>query len=222
MLSLYRKGWVDELKVAIVGGTGDLGEGLAVRLSSHCEVLIGSRDTAKAERAAAEVKGIAGGTVSGHSNADAVSMCDVAILAIPDLPTTQMLAELAQPLRGKLVISPIVPMTFQDGLFSYTLSEGSAAEKVASALQSRVVSAFHTVPAERLLKLEDVLGLDVLIAADSLESYSEAAELVSKIRGLRPLSAGPLKVSRMIESMTPLLLNIGRFSKLRSPSIRVV
>ena len=196
--------------------------GLAVRLSKHYAVLIGSREEARAHKSAEQVKGISGGSVLGCTNGDAAGACEVAILAIPDLPTPEMLRELAPSLRGKLVISPIVPMKFHDGVFSYTLREGSAAEKVASALQARVASALHTVPAEKLLKLDQALELDVLVAADSRETFVETAELVSKIERLRPLHAGPLGVSRMVESITPLLLNVGRFNKIRSPSIRIV
>jgi NADPH-dependent F420 reductase len=211
------------LKIAIIGGTGDLGMGLAVRLSNHDDVLIGSRDQAKAEKAAEQARSISGGeSISGRSNADAARACDAAILAIPDLPTDETLRDLAPLLNGKLVISPIVPMRFQDGLFRYTMPEGSAAEKVASVLRTRVAAALHTVPAERLLKHDMVLELDVPVAAETREIFVETAELISKISSLRPLYAGPLSVSRMLESMTPLLLNIGRFSKIRSPSIKIV
>jgi NADPH-dependent F420 reductase len=210
------------MKVAIIGGTGDLGMGLGVRLSNQDDVLIGSRDEAKAKKAAEQVKSISGGSVTGHSNPDAAAACDAAILTIPDLPSDEMLRDLAPLLSGKLVISPIVPMRFQDGLFCYTMREDSAAEKVASVLQTRVASALHTVPAEKLLKHDLVLELDVLVAADTRETFAETGELISKISALRPLYAGPLRVSRMVESMTPLLLNIGRFSKIRSPSIKIV
>jgi NADPH-dependent F420 reductase len=221
-VSLLRRNSVSKTKLAIIGGTGDLGMGLAVRLSKHYEVLIGSREEAKAQKSAEQVRVISGGSVLGCTNDDAAGACDVGILAIPDLPTTEMLRDLAPSLRGKLVISPIVPMKFQDGVFSYTLREGSAAEKVASAIEARVASALHTIPAEKLLKHDQALELDVLVAADSRETFMEAAELISKIERLRPLHAGPLGVSRMVESMTPLLLNVGRFSKIRSPSIRIV
>ena len=213
---------MSKTKLAILGGTGDLGMGLAVRLSKHYDVLIGSREEVKAQKSAERAKGISGGSVLGCTNSDAAGACEAAILAIPDLPTTELLRDLAPSLRGKLVISPIVPMKFQDGVFSYTLKEGSAAEKVALALEARVASALHTVPADKLLRENQALELDVLVAADRRETFVEAADLISKIERLRPLHAGPLVVSRMVESITPLLLNVGRFSKIRSPSIRIV
>jgi len=210
------------LRIALIGGTGDLGMGLAARLSLRYDILIGSRDPAKAERAATEARGLAGGSVVGYSNADAAAKCDTAILSIPDLPKGGLLKDLATPLTGKLVISPIVPMKFEGGRFSYSLREGSAAEEVASSLNSNVVAALHTVPAKKLLRRDERLEIDVLVAAENEETYAKTAEIVSAIDHLRPLYAGPLSVSRLIESMTPLLLNVERFSKVRSPSIKIV
>jgi NADPH-dependent F420 reductase len=210
------------MRIAIIGGTGDLGMGLAVRLSAHYDILIGSRDPARAENAAGQAKGLSGGSVMGYSNADASARCDSAILAIPDLPEDGLLKDLAAPLAGKLVISPIVPMKFEGGHFSYSLREGSAAEKVALSLRSNVVAALHTVPAKKLLKRDERLDIDVLVAAENEEMFAQAAEIISSIDHLRPLYAGPLSVSRLIESMTPLLVNVERFSKMRWPSIRIV
>jgi len=210
------------MRLAIIGGTGDLGLGLAARLSQHFDVLIGSRDAARAENAAGQARTLSGGSVVGCSNNEAANKCDSAILAIPDLPEDGFLRELAAPLTGKLVISPIVPMKFEGSHFSYSLPEGSAAEKVALSLKSNVASALHTVPAKKLLKIDESLEFDVLVAAENREIFAQASEIISSIRHLRPLYAGPLSVSRLIESITPLLLNAERFNKLRWPSIRIV
>jgi NADPH-dependent F420 reductase len=113
-------------------------------------------------------------------------------------------------------------MTFEDGVFAYDLREGSAAEKIAGAIESRVVAAFHTVPAEKLLSMDEVLDYDVLVAADSRADYSEVAVIISSIEKLRPLYCGGLRNSRTIESLTPLLLNVGRQNEMKSPSVKVV
>ena len=113
-------------------------------------------------------------------------------------------------------------MTFRDGSFFPTLESGSAAEKVAAALGTRVASAFHTVPAARLLDVGSELDYDVLVTAETRAVYSEAAALVSSIEGLRPLYAGALRNSRMVEGITPTLLNVGKLNKMRSPSIKIV
>jgi predicted dinucleotide-binding enzyme len=123
----------------------------------------------------------------------------------------------------KLVISPIVPMVVTNGVFSLLPSPESAAERVAGALPgSRVAGAFHTVPAPRLAQLGEELAYDVLVTADSREVYNEVAPVVSSVAKLRPLYAGPLSVTRLVEGFTPAILNASRLNKLRSPSIRLV
>jgi 8-hydroxy-5-deazaflavin:NADPH oxidoreductase len=209
-------------KVAVVGGTGDLGLGLASRLARSYEVIIGSRDASRAAEAASKVSTLSGVAVTGTTNAQATALADVAILAIPDLPSDEALLSLKPNLAGKLVISPIVPMEFRGGLFFPLLASGSAAEKVASILQTRVAGAFHNVPAARLMEVDKVLDYDVLVAAETREIFAEASEIVSSIARLRPLYSGPLLSSRTMELLTPTLLNVGKLNKLRTPSVKVV
>jgi 8-hydroxy-5-deazaflavin:NADPH oxidoreductase len=209
-------------KIAIVGGTGDLGLGLAARLARNHSVTIGSRDASRASEAAARASSLSGAKVVGKANEEATRECEIAILAIPDLPSDDMLLSLKPNLTGKLVISPIVPMEFKGGFFSYTLHSGSATEKVASILNTRVAGAFHNVPAAKLLQVEQELEYDVVVTAESREVYEEAARVVSGTSRLRPLYGGPLSESRIIEAMTPVLLNVGKLNKIRTPSIRVV
>jgi NADPH-dependent F420 reductase len=212
-----------ETSVAVIGGTGDLGFGLAVRLAKAYHVTIGSRDLARAADAAAKASAVAQAHVEGKTNNDAVRGCEIAILAIPDLPQDDLLSSLAKDLKDKLVISPIVSMVFKDGTFSLSLSGDSAAERVAMALPaSRVAGAFHTVPATRLAQLGEELAYDVLVTADSREVYEQAARVVSSIGKLRPFYAGPLMATRLVEAITPALLNVSRLNKVRSPSIRLV
>jgi 8-hydroxy-5-deazaflavin:NADPH oxidoreductase len=209
-------------KIALVGGTGELGMGLACRLAASYEVLIGSRDASRAAEAAAKVTDLAGVMVTGRTNAEATTAADAAILAIPDLPSSDALLALKPNLTGKLVVSPIVPMEFRDGLFFPKPSKISAAETVESILQTRVAAAFHNVPAERLVEPRTVLDYDVMVAAETRETFNEAAGIVSSIPRLRPLYAGPLSNSRTLESLTPTLLSVGRLNKIRSPSIKIV
>ena len=207
----------------MIGGTGELGRGLATRFSGpENQIAIGSRDPAKARDAASRVVVAPGGTVEGRGNEDAASWCEVAVLTIPDLPSDETLLSLKSSLAGKLVISPIVPMKFIDGLFFPALSSESAAERVASVLQTKVAAAFHTLSGPRLLRPNKALNSDVLVAADSVEIYSEVAAIVSKVNGLRPLYAGPLRNARMLEMLTPMLLNVGKLNKILSPSIKVL
>jgi hypothetical protein len=209
-------------KIAVVGGTGDLGLGLASRLAGSFEIVIGSRDATKAAEAATKASIRSATTVTGATNVEATQIADAAILAIPDLPSDEMLLSLKPSLQGKLVISPIVPMVFRDGFFYPTLDSGSAAEKVASVLQTRVAAAFHNVPAARLMDADMPLDYDVLVAAETRDVFAEASEIVSKIRGLRPLYAGTLHNARTLEILTPTLLNVGKLNKIRFPSLKVV
>jgi 8-hydroxy-5-deazaflavin:NADPH oxidoreductase len=209
-------------RIAVVGGTGDLGLGLAVRLARSYEVTIGSRDASRAVEAASKASELAGIRVLGEENGTAARGSEISILAIPNLPSDEVLTSLKPDLAGKLVLSPIVPMEVRDGLFAPSLESGSAAERVASLLGTRVAGAFHTVPAVRLLEVDTELDYDVLVTAETREVFAEAAEVVSSIARLRPLYAGPLRNSRMVEGITPTLLNVGKLNKIKSPSIRVV
>jgi 8-hydroxy-5-deazaflavin:NADPH oxidoreductase len=210
-------------RIAVIGGAGDLGFGLAVRLAKAYSVTIGSRNLARAGDSAAKASTVARMRVEGKTNGEAASACDIAILAVPDLPPADLLSSLAEPLKDKLVISPIVPMLFKDGIFSLSISGDSAAERVARALpRSHVAGAFHTVPAPRLAQLGEELDYDVLVTADSRDVYEQAARVVSSVGRLRPFYAGPLTVSRLVEAITPALLNVSKLNKLRSPSIRLV
>lgn len=208
--------------IAVIGGTGDLGLGLAVRLARSYRVTIGSREASRATGAAARASGLSGRTIQGEENILAARRAEISVLAIPDLPSDELLLALKPELAGKLVISPIVPMIVRDGVFVYSLESGSAAEKVSSVLGTRVAGAFHTVPAERLLKVDQKLDCDVPVTAESREVYNEAAEVVLSVDGLRPLYAGPLKNSRAVEGITPMILNLGKYNRIRSPSIKVV
>ena len=209
-------------RIAIVGGTGDLGLGLAARLARSYEVTIGSRDASRALEAASKASRLSGARVLGSENGEAARSAEVSILAIPNLPSDDVLTSLKPDLAGKLVISPIVPMELRDGLFAPSLEFGSAAEKVASLLGTKVAGAFHTVPAARLLETDRELDYDVLVTAESKETYAEAAEIVSSVARLRPLYAGPLRNSRMVEGITPALLNVGKLNRIRHPSLKVV
>lgn len=203
------------MKIAIVGGTGKLGTGLAAQLSKKHEVYIGSRDEAKAE-AAAKSAGVKGG----ESHAVA-GICEAAILTIP-YEAVGPLVSFERELAGKLVISPVVPMRREGGTFYYIEGQDSAAQQVASALRrSRVAGALHTLPA-RFLKHPEMLDADVPVAADDKKTYAETAEIVRSIGGLRPLYCGPLSSASSIERLTPLLLNLASLNSLKTPSVKFV
>jgi 8-hydroxy-5-deazaflavin:NADPH oxidoreductase len=204
------------LKVAIIGGTGRLGMRLAAQLSKKLEVQIGSRERAKAEKAAAGIPG-----VIGAEELTVASNCDAAVLAIP-YQAVAGLGALEAALADKLVISPVVPVKEVDGTFYYGLETGSAAEEVAARLgRSRVAAALHTVPSRFLVKgAKEVI--DIPVAADDRRTFEEAVTIISCLDGVRPLYVGPLKVASTIERLTPLLLNLAKLNGLKTPSVRFV
>ena len=127
--------------------------------------------------------------------------------------------------NSQLVISPVVPMTYNGKFFQYQPpSEGSAALQVRSLLPQgvKVVSAFHTICAAALQDINRVMKADVFICGDDAQAIDIAAQLAGEIKSLRPLNAGPLAVSPMVESLTPFLLNVARKNKIKDAGITVV
>ncbi len=211
------------MQIAVIGGTGTLGKALALRLAAANQVLIGSRSKEKGESAAAELKAASGVDIQGGSNEDIANFCDEAILAIPSLDDRGLLEALMVPLGKKIVISPMVPMSFESGFLVYSKPTGSAAEDVATILKdSKVVAAFHHVPALTMANKERELDFDVLVACDNRADYDEASAIVRTIKGLRPLYAGPLSVSRALEQLTPVLINTAKLNSLRRLSVKFV
>jgi NADPH-dependent F420 reductase len=192
------------MKIAIIGGTGSMGGGLGKQLAKSYEVIIGSRDPAKAKAAAAAIKGARGADYS-----TAARECDSAIVAIP-FSAIDSVSFLAKELSGKLVISVINPMKFETGIASYGLESGSAAEMLAARLPgSRVATAFNNITAG-FFKKPERSRVDVVVAADSKETFDETARIVKSIPNLRPLYAGPLSEAQTIERITPLMLNLAK------------
>jgi hypothetical protein len=204
------------MKAAVIGGTGDMGRALARQLSKNNEVIIGSRDPVRALAAAEGIRGAVGMDYHGASKA-----ADVIIFAIPYLAIGSA-SELASDLSGKLVISMINPMKQQGGLLQYAPGGVSAAEELARLLPgSRVATAFNNVPAG-FLQRDVVPQVDILVAADSKETYEKTAELVRGIEGMRPLYVGPLSQARIVEGITPLVLNLARLNGTGSLTTRFV
>jgi NADPH-dependent F420 reductase len=229
------------LRLGIIGGTGRMGRGLALRLVKNHAVVIGSRSSDKAEKTAEELNAIARGFyknkmegyIKGSSNADAIKHSETVIVTIPPkftLPVIKQFKEYFLP--EQIVVSTVVSMKKRKGIFWYTpLSrKGNAGEETKSAAEltqeiirpTHVVSAFHTVPAAYLSSLDEVLNVDVFVAGNDDSAINEVSKLICDIPNFRPLKIGPLENSRLIESMVPLLLNAATLNNLEEPSIRVV
>jgi hypothetical protein len=215
------------MKIALVGGTGDIGTGFAVRWGQKHEIIIGSRNVDKARESAAAVLQLLGevGNVQGTDNASAIAAADVVVLCVPYEHLASVTTGLLDSYKSQLVISPVVPMIYNGKFFQYNPpSEGSAALQARSLLPKgvRVVSAFHTICAAALQDIDRVMTADAFICGDDAEGIDITAQLAGEIKSLRPLNAGPLAVSSMVESLTPFLLNVARKNKIKDAGIAVV
>jgi hypothetical protein len=214
------------VKVGIVGGTGDIGEGIAMRLSSGHEVIIGSREEERAEYTseccfkALEARGLPC-TCSGHTNQEAVDMGDIVILAIPFKHVEPTLASLTG-LGEKIVVSPVNPMEKREFFVFTPPPEGSAALLIKKLLPpgTQLCTAFNTVAANKWKALDEKLDLAVPVCGDDPAPKSRVLGLVNSIPGIKAYDAGPLAVSCMVECLTPLLLNIARYNKMRDVGIQ--
>jgi NADPH-dependent F420 reductase len=214
------------VKVGIIGGTGDIGEGIAMRLSSVHDVSIGSREEEKAVTTseccyAAVTKMGLSCSVSGCTNQEAVNRSEIIILAIHFRHIEPTLASLSH-LDEKIIVSPINPMEKKD-FFVYTPPpEGSAALLVKKLLPpgTRICTGFNTVAANKWRLFSENLDLAIPVCGDDPEAKAKVLELVRSIPGVKGYDAGPLAASCMVECLTPLLLNIARFNKMRDVGIQ--
>jgi 8-hydroxy-5-deazaflavin:NADPH oxidoreductase len=201
---------VDGLVIAILGGTGEQGRGLARRfaMAGH-QVIIGSRSHDRAHAIAREV----GHGVRGLANRDAAREADLVIAAVPWEGHGELLAGLAAELAGKIVVDCVNPLGFdQRGAYPLPVAEGSAAGQAAALLPgSRVVAAFHHVSAVLLLDSEvESLDQDVLVLGDDRHATDLVQALAARIPGVRGIYAGRLRNAGQIEALTANLVSINR------------
>jgi hypothetical protein len=213
------------MKIALVGGTGDIGQGFALRWAPAHEIIIGSRKADKAIEAAKELSSKSGGKIWGTDNGAAIAAAEVVVLCVPYEHLVSVTSDLKDSYASQVVISPVVPMVYSGKYFDFRPpAERSAAAQARSLLPAtvRLVSAFHTICAAALQDKERALQGDVLICGDDKEAKDLVAGLVREVKSLRPLDAGPIDVSGQVESLTPMLLNVARRNKLKDAGIRII
>jgi 8-hydroxy-5-deazaflavin:NADPH oxidoreductase len=215
------------MKIALVGGTGDIGTGFAVRWAANHEIIIGSRKADRAEEGAKAVLQILDqeGKVWGTDNGSAIAGSDVVVLCVPYEHLTSVTSDLKASYGSQVVISPIVPMSYNGKFFQYNPpAEGSAALQVKSMLPEgmKIVSAFHTICAAALQAKDRELKADTLMCSDDNQAIEIVTGLAQEIKSLRPLKIGPLAASSLVESLTPMLLNAARRNKIKDAGIRIV
>jgi 8-hydroxy-5-deazaflavin:NADPH oxidoreductase len=210
--------------VCIVGATGALGFGLAVRLGkAGVPVTIGSRDEHRAQEAVKRAgEAVPGGAFTGAQNLEAVKDHEIVVLSVPFRSQSETLTNLKGVLApDQLLVDATVPLAAAvSGKATRTLGvwQGSAAQQAQEMAPDgvRVVSAFHTVSAALLTDLDHELDEDVLICGDRKEDKARVAGLVNAIPGLRPVDCGPLEMARIVEQFTPLIISINVRNKVRA------
>ena len=207
--------------IGFIGGTGPEGRGLAVRFAAagH-DVVIGSRDLARATETADEVRSILAevgdaADVRGALNADAAVASDIVFIAVPYAGMMASLEQLSSVLTGKICVNVIAPLSFAGGIPAAAPPDiGSAAEEAAQyAPGLRWVAGLHTLSARDLLKPTTSLDTDAIICGDDDDAKLTVSELLSEVPGLRPVDAGPLQSARYLEGATALLININKHYK---------
>lgn len=202
--------------VCIVGGTGALGFGLAVRLGrAGVPIVIGSRDQDRALEAVSRAReAVPEGSFTGDQNAAAVRGAEIVILAVPFRNQSENLTNLKGALAdGQLLVDTTVPLAAAVGgkaTRSLGVWQGSAAQQAREMAPGgvRILSALHTVSAAALTDLDHDLDEDVLICGDSREDKVQLADLIGRIDGLRPVDCGRLEMARILEQLTPLIISI--------------
>ncbi|MBN1486175.1 MAG: NADPH-dependent F420 reductase [Anaerolineae bacterium] len=210
--------------IAVLGGTGNEGPGLAIRWAkAGHNVIIGSRKEEKAQRVAAELNEKLGeDLIKGLANLEAAQVCDVAVLTVPYSAQNALLATLRDTLQGKLLINVTVALKPPKVARVYIPPEGSAAEQAQAILGPAVpvVAAFQNVGAHHLEDIGHPVDCDVLICGDDKEAKAIAAELAQDI-GTRGIDAGPLINAKTIESLTSVLIGINIRYKIPGAGIRI-
>jgi 8-hydroxy-5-deazaflavin:NADPH oxidoreductase len=202
--------------IAVIGGTGPAGMGLALRWARAGEtIIIGSRDEQRAQKVAQAIQEKAGGqaNVSGMENAAACAAADILMLTVPFEGQAALLKQLKPAMtEGSILIDATVPLAASvGGRASRTLGvwQGSAAQQAAELVPKEVsvVAAFHNVSAE-LLYADAPLDCDVIVCSDDADAAQLTRELAAKIPGVRALDGGKLENSRIVEQITALLIGM--------------
>jgi hypothetical protein len=212
------------MKIAVLGGTGKEGSGLALRWANAGHtVSIGSRDASKAEAVAQELNLVFGeARITGTDNVSAAAAADVIVLSVPYAAHHDTLRSVREQCAGKVVVDVTVPMNPADFLRVAPPPGGSASKEAQAILgaDARVVTAFQNISSTHLKKLDAVIDCDVLVCADDEQAKQTGMQLVRDV-GMKPWDAGPLDNASVIEGLTPILLGINKRHKVKGAGIRI-
>lgn len=223
------------MKIGIIGGTGGMGRGFAIRWCKNHDVLIGSREATKAIQAAQEyaknideLKIKAAGKIIGKDNLSVAKESDVLVLSIPYENIDSICSSLLPHIKDEcIVVSPIVPMVKTNSGFefiSFLEKKPSAFEMVQKHMKNKtkLVAAFHTVSEKKLVDPNLVLDSDIFVCGDDQNGIEIVTKLIREINSLRPILLGPGALAYLAEVSTPILLNAMIKNKLKNPGLKLV
>lgn len=223
------------MKIGIIGGTGGMGKGFALRWSQNHNVIVGSRDAARASDSAKEYTNLAkesfgqiNGTITGNDNVSVAKDSDVLILSIPYENIDSVCSEILPLVKDNcVVISPIVPMVKTDVGFEFIPIKENKPFSYQLVLKymknkSKLVSAFHVISEKKLVNPTMVLDYDIFVCGDDKEAIDVVNGLINEIKGLRPIYLGPGELSYLAEISTPLLLNAMIRNQIKNPGIKII
>nr|AIF13536.1 NADP oxidoreductase coenzyme F420-dependent [uncultured marine thaumarchaeote KM3_62_H05] len=221
--------------IGIIGGTGGMGKGFALRFCKQHQVIIGSRDAERATTSANEYTDLAkeaygniNGTISGKDNISVAKESQVLILSIPYESIDSTCSHLLPEINDQcIVISPIVPMIKTNVGFECTAIKENKAfshQTVEKHMKdkTKLVSAFHVISEKKLVNPTLSLDYDIFVVGDDKNSIHVVNGLINEIEGLRPIYLGPSVLAYLVEMSTPLLLNAMIRNKMKNPGIKLV
>jgi 8-hydroxy-5-deazaflavin:NADPH oxidoreductase len=212
---------MENLSVAIVGGTGNLGGALALRLGAPgVRIIIGSRDAEKARKAVETLKpALRAGDMVGMTNQDSIRDADYVVIAVPYEGHAQMVQDIKGQVAGKTIIDTVVPLNKGK---PFVPPAGSALQEAQQILgdEAPVVGALHNISAVDLADVDSPLG-DVLVCGDKADAKEKVMEIIRRI-GARAFDGGPGSNAYVIEGLTGVIISLNRKYKSRHGSIRIV
>lgn len=216
------------MKIAIIGGTGGQGLGIAIRfVQAGEEVIIGSRTIEKAQAAVDKVKDLLGdiGNLKAAENSDAAAEAELLVLTVPLAAQKSTLLSIKDGAKGKTLLDATGPLESAIGGSPITyldLWDGAAAERSAKILKdANVICAFNNISSAALMNFNEPIDCDCLISGDDTDSKVVATELIEKIPGVNVIDCGPLARAKIIEKITPLLIGLNIRNKTQFGGIRI-
>ena len=212
---------MENLSVAIVGGTGNLGGALALRLGAPgVRIIIGSRDAEKAKKAVETLKPtLRAGEMVGMTNQDSIRGADYVVIAVPYEGHAQMVQDIKGQVTGKIIIDTVVPLNKGK---PFVPAAGSALQEAQQILgdEAPVVGALHNISALDLADVDSPLG-DVLVCGDKADAKEKVMEIIRRI-GARAFDGGPGSNAYVIEGLTGVIISLNRKYKSKHGSVRIV